>query len=88
MSDILRRILAVKADEVAAAKQVTPIGALRAEITHAPPVRDFVGAIRSRIAAGEPAVIAEVKRASPSKGLLRDPFEPAEVATSELERGR
>jgi indole-3-glycerol phosphate synthase len=82
VSDILARILAVKAEEVAAAKARTPLAAMRAQAEQAPVLRDFLGAVRARIAAGQPAVIAEVKRASPSKGLLRDPFEPAAIAAS------
>jgi indole-3-glycerol phosphate synthase len=87
VSDILERILAVKAEEVAAAKAHTPLAAIRAQAEQAPPVRDFVGAMRARIAVGEPAVIAEIKRASPSKGLLRDPFEPATIAASYAAHG-
>jgi indole-3-glycerol phosphate synthase len=87
LSDILERILAVKAEEVAAAKAHTPLAVVRARAEQAPPVRDFVGAMRAKIAAGEPAVIAEIKRASPSKGLLRDPFDPAAIAASYAANG-
>jgi indole-3-glycerol phosphate synthase len=87
MSDILERILAVKSQEVAAAKAHTPLAAVRAEAEQAPPARDFVGAMRAKIAAGEAAVIAEIKRASPSKGLLRNPFEPAAIAASYAANG-
>ena len=80
MSDILKKILAVKRAEVAAAKAEKPLEELRAEAEAQPPARDFVGAIRAKIAAGRPAVIAEIKRASPSKGLLRANFDPAEIA--------
>ena len=87
MDDILARILTVKAGEVAAAKAHTPPAAMRTHAEHASPVRDFVGAMRAKIAADEPAVIAEIKRASPSKGLLRDPFEPAAIAASYAANG-
>ena len=87
MSDILKKILAVKAQEVAAAKPVKPLPKLRAEVKRAPPVRDFVGAIRSKIAAGRPAVIAEIKKASPSKGVIREDFRPAEIAQSYAQHG-
>jgi indole-3-glycerol phosphate synthase len=87
MSDILNKILAVKAQEVAAAKPVKPLPQLRAEAAQATPVRDFVGAIRAKIAAGQPAVIAEIKKASPSKGVLRENFHPAEIATSYAQHG-
>lgn len=80
MSDILDKILAVKREEVAAAKAAKPLAAVRAEAEAQPPARDFVGAIRARIAAGKPAVIAEIKKASPSKGVLREDFRPAEIA--------
>ena len=80
MSDILKKIVAVKREEVAAAKLAKPLAELMAEAQVQPPSRDFLGAIRSKIAAGRPAVIAEIKRASPSKGLLRPDFEPAAVA--------
>ncbi|MFA7270724.1 MAG: indole-3-glycerol phosphate synthase TrpC [Sterolibacterium sp.] len=81
MSDILKKILAVKREEIAAAKILKPLAALRTEAeTKAEPIRDFVGAIRARIAAGKPAVIAEIKRASPSKGLLREDFQPERIA--------
>jgi indole-3-glycerol phosphate synthase len=80
MSDILKKILAVKREEVAAAKRSKPLAELRAEAEAQPPARDFVGAIRTKIAAGLPAVIAEIKKASPSKGLLRADFDPAAIA--------
>lgn len=87
MSDILKKILAVKAQEVAAAKPVKPLSKLRTEAERAEPVRDFVGAIRSKIAAGQPAVIAEIKKASPSKGVIRADFRPAEIAQSYAQHG-
>jgi indole-3-glycerol phosphate synthase len=76
---ILERIMAAKRAEVAAAKQRTPAVKLDA----APPVRDFVAALRKK----RPAVIAEIKRASPSKGLLRENFDPAAIARSYQEAG-
>ena len=87
MSDILKKILAVKAQEVAAAKQAKSLSVIRAEAEQAAPTRDFTGAIRNKIAAGLPAVIAEIKKASPSKGLLRADFNPAEIATSYAKHG-
>jgi len=82
MSDILNKILATKAEEVAAAKRTEPLEAVREAAEWMPPARDFVGAIRARIAAGQPAVIAEIKKASPSKGVIRADFHPAEIAAS------
>ncbi len=82
MADVLQRILAVKRDEVAAAEGEIPAREIEARARAAAPVRDFVGAIRAKRAAGRPAVIAEIKRASPSKGLLRENFDPAAIAGS------
>lgn len=82
MSDILRRIIATKHEEVAAARAVTPEVALRAQASRAGATRDFVAALRGCIAAGRAAVIAEVKKASPSKGVLRADFRPADIARS------
>jgi len=82
MSDILNKILATKAEEVAAAKRTEPLEAVREAAEWMPPARDFVGAIRAKIAAGQPAVIAEIKKASPSKGVIRADFRPAEIAAS------
>lgn len=87
MSDILQKILTVKAQEVAAALPARPLPKLRAEAQQAAPARDFVGAIRNRIAAGQPAVIAEIKKASPSKGVIRADFHPAEIAQSYARHG-
>ena len=87
MSDILNKILAVKAQEVAAAKLAKPLAAMRAEAEQAAPARDFTGAIRQKIAAGLPAVIAEIKKASPSKGIIRADFKPAEIAASYAQHG-
>src|SRR5487761_2227376 len=87
MSDILKKILAVKAQEVAAAKPGKPLPKIRAEAEQAPPPRDFVGAIRDKIAAGHPAVIAEIKKASPSKGVIRADFHPDQIAQSYAKHG-
>ncbi len=87
MSDILKKILMVKAREVAAALVAKPLAAIRAEAERAAPARDFTGAIRAKIAAGQPAVIAEIKKASPSKGVLRADFRPAEIASSYAQHG-
>ncbi|MBI3901476.1 MAG: indole-3-glycerol phosphate synthase TrpC [Nitrosomonadales bacterium] len=87
MSDILKKILAVKAQEVTAALTAKPLPQIRDEAAQAAPARDFVGAIRSKIAAGQPAVIAEIKKASPSKGVLRADFRPAEIAASYAQHG-
>ena len=87
MSDILEKILSVKRDEIAAASRERPLAALRAGAESLPPPRDFAGAMRAKIATGSAAVIAEVKKASPSKGVLRDPFHPAEIARSYAAHG-
>ncbi|HET9763971.1 MAG TPA: indole-3-glycerol phosphate synthase TrpC [Casimicrobiaceae bacterium] len=79
-ADILTRILASKAKEVAAARAIKPLSALREEARTVAPVRDFAGALRARIASGRPAVIAEIKKASPSRGVLRAIFDPAAIA--------
>jgi indole-3-glycerol phosphate synthase len=79
---ILDRIMAVKRAEVAASKRAMPPSAVEARARSAPPPRDFVSSIRTRIAAGEAAVIAEIKRASPSRGVLRESFDAAEIARS------
>jgi indole-3-glycerol phosphate synthase len=83
MSDILNTILARKQVEIEQRSRVRPLADLRARATAMPaPTRGFVEAIRRRHAAGEAAVIAEVKKASPSKGLIRADFRPAEIARS------
>jgi len=87
MSDILKKILAHKAEEVAAAKRERPLARLREAARAAPPPRDFVTALREKIAAGQAAVIAEIKKASPSKGLLRADFDPAAIAASYATHG-
>jgi indole-3-glycerol phosphate synthase len=80
MSDILNKILNTKHAEVTAAMAEKPLVLLRGEAEDAPAPRDFVGAIRAKIAARQPAVIAEIKKASPSKGVIREDFRPAEIA--------
>jgi indole-3-glycerol phosphate synthase len=87
MSSILDKILAHKAEEVAAAKRARPLERLRDEARAAPPPRDFAGALRARIAGGQAAVIAEIKKASPSQGLLRADFDPAAIAASYAAHG-
>jgi indole-3-glycerol phosphate synthase len=82
MSDILNKILATKAEEIAAAQARMPLAEVQTLATQQSPARDFVGAIRSKIAAGKAAVIAEIKKASPSKGVIRADFRPADIAAS------
>ncbi len=87
MSDILDKIIATKRQEVLAARDAKPLTAVRAEAQAQSAPRDFVGAIRSKIAAGQSAVIAEIKKASPSKGVLREDFKPAEIAADYAAHG-
>jgi indole-3-glycerol phosphate synthase len=82
MSDILTTILARKAEEVAARSARVPLADLRAQADDASPVRGFADALNAMIAQGDPAVIAEVKKASPSKGVIRPDFRPADIAVS------
>ena len=87
MSDILTKIVAVKREELAALLRQKPLAAVRADAESRLQTRDFVGALRQKISAGKPAVIAEVKKASPSKGVLRADFIPADIAQSYAEFG-
>lgn len=85
MSDILQNIVAVKHEEVAAARKKKSLAAVREDAESRLLTRDFEGALRAKIAAGQAAVIAEIKKASPSKGLLREHFVPADIAQSYAE---
>lgn len=85
MSDILQKIVAVKHEEVAAALQRKSLAEMRADAESRVLTRDFAGAMRAKIAAGQPAIIAEVKKASPSKGVIREDFIPADIAQSYAE---
>lgn len=91
MSDILNKIVAVKRDEVAAAQAQQSLAAVRAAAEarrqRSDGLRDFVGSLRAKIAAGQAGVIAEIKKASPSKGVLREHFEPAAIAVSYAQHG-
>ena len=87
MSDILRKILATKRIEVEAARAALPLPELERRALAASPPRGFAAALQSRVAAGEPAVIAEIKRSSPSMGLIRADFDPARIAASYAANG-
>ena len=87
MSDILQKIVAVKHEEVAAGLKRKSLAAMREDAESRVLTRDFEGALRAKMAAGKAAVIAEVKKASPSKGVLREDFIPADIAQSYAEHG-
>ena len=87
MSDILDKIVAVKRQEVAAAQKRKSLAVMRADAESRVLTRDFVGALRAKISAGNPAVIAEIKKASPSNGVIRPDFRPAEIAHSYAQHG-
>jgi len=87
MSDILQKIVAVKREEIAAGLKKKSLAAMRADAESRVLTRDFEGAMRAKIAAGQAAVIAEIKKASPSKGVLREDFVPADIAQSYAEHG-
>lgn len=87
MADILEKIAAYKREEIAAARQATPLDALEARIADLPPVISFRQAIEATIARGDPALIAEIKKASPSKGLIRADFDPVALAHAYDEGG-
>jgi indole-3-glycerol phosphate synthase len=82
VSDILQKICEVKFEEVAAAKKRMPLEQMRRDAESRVTTRDFIGALRAKIAAGKAGVIAEVKKASPSKGVIREDFDPADIAQS------
>lgn len=85
MNDILQKIVAVKHEEVAAALKKKPLSVIREDAESRVLTRDFEGAMRAKIAAGQAAVIAEIKKASPSKGVIREDFIPADIAQSYAE---
>ncbi|MDB5930595.1 MAG: indole-3-glycerol phosphate synthase [Polaromonas sp.] len=87
MSDILNKIMAVKRLEIDEAINRKPLPAMRKDAESRLHTRDFAGALRAKVAAGKPAVIAEIKKASPSKGVLRADFIPADIAQSYAEFG-
>lgn len=82
MSDILNKIVAVKREEIAAGLKKKSLAAMREDAESRVLTRDFVGALRAKIANGQAAVIAEIKKASPSKGVIREDFVPADIAQS------
>ena len=85
--DILNKILAVKHEEIAAARAAKPLAQMRAEAEAQPAARDFVGALCAKIGAQQPAIIAEIKKASPSKGVIRADFDPAAIAVDYQRNG-
>jgi len=87
MSDILRKIIDVKREEIALAMTRRDLASMRREAEGRKDVRDFIGSLRAQREAGRAAVIAEIKKASPSKGVLRENFQPAEIAVSYQRHG-
>ncbi len=87
MSDILQRIVAVKREEIAEAKRLHDAASMRREALAQASARDFAGALRAKVDAGQAAVIAEIKKASPSKGVIREHFVPAEIASTYARHG-
>ena len=87
MSDILNQIVAAKREEVASALERKSLAAVRADSESRVLTRDFEAALRAKVAGGQSAVIAEIKKASPSKGVLREDFVPADIAQTYAEHG-
>ena len=87
MTDILQEILAVTVREVTTARARLPIGEMQARARDAAPARDFTAALRARVEKKQPAVIAEIKKASPSRGVIRQDFQPAEIAATYAAHG-
>jgi len=87
MTNILQEILAVKVREVTTARARLPLVEIQARARDAAPPRDFTAALRARVERKQPAVIAEIKKASPSKGLIRANFQPAEIAATYVAHG-
>jgi indole-3-glycerol phosphate synthase len=87
MSDILQRIIAVKHEEIAQARTRRSLASVREEAESRRDTRGFASALRAKVAAGRPAVIAEIKKASPSKGVIREHFVPAEIADTYARHG-
>ena len=87
MSDILDKIVAVKREEIAAARAKRDLASLRRDAESLGGQRDFVGSLRAKLAFGHAGVIAEIKKASPSRGVLREHFVPAEIAASYARHG-
>lgn len=87
MADILQEIEASKREEISAAKAIVSEAEIRRRAESAQPTRGFLSSIRERLEAGRPALIAEIKKASPSKGLIREAFDPAEIARAYQEGG-
>ena len=86
-ADILERILAVKREEVAAAKSARPLSSIRGDAENMEPARGFVAALKEKVGASGTAVIAEIKKASPSKGVIRENFNPAQIAADYAQHG-
>src|SRR6516225_4818393 len=80
MADVLQKIAAYKRDEIAAAKSARPLASIERDAKAADPPRGFLRAIERRLAGGDYALIAEIKKASPSRGLIREDFDPASLA--------
>lgn len=87
MSDILKKIWATKYEEVAAASKLIPLQQIRAQAEANPDLRDFTAALRHKNALGHPGIIAEIKKASPSKGVIRADFQPAAHAADYAAHG-
>jgi indole-3-glycerol phosphate synthase len=87
VSDILEKIITVKHREIEDSRSIVSVSDLEQQCSKLPPTRDFVHALRSRVEKSQPAVIAEIKKASPSKGVIREDFDPAEIARSYEQSG-
>ena len=87
MSDILEKIISVKHREIEESRSAVSFSELEKQCSDLPPTRDFVHVLRSRVEKSQPAVIAEIKKASPSKGVIREDFDPVKIARSYEQSG-